>query len=78
MLLGPIVGSLLYYAGGYFLPFAVLGGAYFLIWPVITSVLVKLRNKAADSPMKVRKQEGEKVSQMKLMSNARFLFGLKS
>jgi MFS family permease len=54
LLLGPIIGSLLYYAGGYFVPFAALGGCYFLIWPVITRVLVKLRRNALDAPQKVK------------------------
>jgi MFS family permease len=43
LLLGPIIGSVLYYFGGYMLPFAVLGGSYFLMWPLITSVLLKLK-----------------------------------
>jgi MFS family permease len=39
LLLGPILGTILYSVGGYILPFAILGLAYFIMWPLITLVL---------------------------------------
>lgn len=60
LLLGPIAGSLLYLAGGYVLPFAVLGGTYFLIWPFIAGILRSLREQEQEAPE--RKVTEKKVS----------------
>ena len=54
LLLGPILGTIFYSLGGYMLPFVVLGLAYFIIYPLITIVLMKLKKFEQESPRKQR------------------------
>lgn len=54
LLVGPILGTIFYSLGGYMLPFVVLGLAYFIIYPLITIVLMKLKKFEEESPRKQR------------------------
>ena len=54
LLVGPILGTIFYSLGGYMLPFVVLGLAYFIIYPLITIVLMKLKKFEQECPRKQR------------------------
>lgn len=73
LLIGPIIGTIFYSIGGYIFPFAMLALCYFIIYPLITLVLFKLKKFEADSP---RKPRGDKkpVKQLDLLKNSRFFF----
>ena len=77
LLLGPLMGAGLYSVGGYMLPFAILALSYFVMYPLIMVVLFKLRKFENESPPK-EKHDKDKVSQLRLLLNARFFFGMSS
>jgi len=72
LLLGPLVGSVLYEIGGYLLPFFSLAMTYVLIYPHISYTLIRVKYSEIGHSKQLNKEE---VSTFKLMSNSRFFFG---
>jgi MFS family permease len=45
LLIGPLVGGVLYDIGGFYLPFFVVASIYFLLYPMIASTLLEIKEK---------------------------------
>ena len=72
LLMGPMIGAALYEIGGYILPFAFLASLYFLMYPLLSYTLVRIKYSDISHVRQANKSE---VSTFTLLSNVRFFFG---